>query len=83
MSEEESSEMLKLLQDMKKQVADLQGNMDNFQSAGTSGSFEKISVEENDDLAGTATLVELSEETTAFLEAAFSTKLSNAYRKSG
>ena len=81
MSGEESSEMLKLLQDMKKQVADLQGKMDNFQHAGTSASFEEISVKENDDLAGTATLVELFEETTAFLEAAFSTKLSNADRK--
>ena len=53
--------------------------MDDFQRAGTSASFEEISVEESDDLAGT--LVELSEETTAFLEAVFSTKLSNADRK--
>ena len=78
MSGEEPSERLKILLEVKKQMAELEGKVDSMQRAGTSSSFD-ADPEETEDLAGK--LVELSEETSVFLEAAFSTTLSNADRR--
>ena len=78
MSGEEPSETLKILLEVKKQMAELEGKVDNMQRAGTSSSFD-ADPEETEDSAGM--LVELSEETSAFLKAAFSTTLSNADRR--
>ena len=75
MSGEEPSETLKILLEVKKQMAELEGKVDSIQCARTSSSFD-VDPEETEDSAGK--LVELSEETSAFLEAAFSTTLSNA-----
>ena len=75
MSGEEPSEMLKILLEVKKQMAELEGKVDSMQRAGTSSYFD-VDPEETEDSAGK--LVELSEETSAFLEAVFSTTLSNA-----
>ena len=55
-------------------MAELEGKVDSMQRAGTSSSFD-VDPEENKDSAGK--LVELSEETSTFLEVAFSTTLSN------
>ena len=78
MSGEEHSETLRILLEVKKQMAKLEGKVDSMQHAGTSSSFD-VNPEENEDSAGK--LVELSEETSAFLEVAFSTTLSNADRR--
>ena len=78
MSGEEPSETLKILLEVKKQMAELEGKVDSMQRTGTSSSFD-ADPEETEDSAGK--LVELSEETSAFLEAAFSTTLSNAERR--
>ena len=82
MSWEEPSETLRILLEVKKQMAELEGKVDsisdNMQRAGMSSSFD-ADPEENEDSAGK--LVELSEETSAFLEAAFSTILSNVDRR--
>ena len=75
---EEPSETLKILLEVKKQMAELEGKVDSMQCARTSSSFD-ADLEEAEDLAGK--LVELSEETSAFLEAAFSMTLSNADRR--
>ena len=78
MSGEEPSETLRILLEVKKQMAELEGKVDSMQRPGTSSSFD-ADPEENEDSAGK--LVELSEETSALLEAAFSTTLSNADRR--
>ena len=78
MSGEEPSEMLRILLEVKKQMAELEGKVDSMQCPGTSSSFD-ADPEENEDSA--RKLVELSEETSALLEAAFSTTLSNADRR--
>ena len=68
----------KHLEEMKKQMIELQGQVERMQRAGTSNSFEEPGEE---DLT-TGELVELSEQTRrSFLEAAFSATLSNADRK--
>lgn len=72
--------MLKLLEEMKKQMSDLQSHMKIMQCVGTFASFDEPG-EEEDLLIGE--LVELSEQTHSFLEAAFSTTLTNTDRKSG
>ena len=59
---------------MKKQMSELQGQVERMQRAGTSTSFEEPSEK---DLT-TGELVEPSEQTHSFLEAAFSATLSNA-----
>ena len=59
-------------------MAELEGKVDSMQRIGTSTSFD-ADPEENEDSAWK--LVELSEETSAFLEAAFSMTLSNADRR--
>ena len=72
MSGEEPSEMLRILLEVKKQMAELEGKVDSMQRPGTSSSFD-ADPEENEDSAGK--LVELSEDTSALLEVAFSTTL--------
>ena len=69
----------KLLEEMKKHMSELQGQVEFMQHAGTSTSFEEPGEE---DLT-TGELVALSEQTRSFLEAAFSATLSNADRKKG
>ena len=78
MSGVELSETLRILLEVKKQMAKLEGKVDSMQHTGTSSSFD-ADPEENEDSAGK--LVELLEETSAFLEAAFSTTFSNADRR--
>ena len=67
----------KLLEEMKKQMSELQGQVERMQRAGTFISFEEPGEED----FTTGELVELSEQTRSFLEAAFSATLSNADRK--
>ena len=76
MSGDEST--IKLLEEMKKQMSDLQGQVERMQCMGTSASFEDPGEEED---LPTGELVELLEQTRTFLEAAFSATLSNADRK--
>ena len=68
MSGEEPSKRLKILLEVKKQMAELEGKVDSMQRAGTSSSFD-ADPEETEDSAGK--LVELSEETSAFLRGGF------------
>ena len=77
MSGEEPSETQKILLEIKKQMAELEEKVDSMQCAGTSSSFD-ADLKETEDSAGK--LVELSEETSTFVEVAFSTTLSNADR---
>ena len=72
MSREESSETLRILLEVKKQMARLKGRVDSMQRADSFVAHPK----ENKDLAGK--LEKLSEETSAFLEVAFSMIFSNA-----
>ena len=78
MSGEEPSETLRILLEVKKQMAELKGKIDSMERTGTSNSFD-ADPKENEDLAGK--LMKLSEETSAFLETAFSTALSNVDRR--
>ena len=58
----------KLLEEMKKQMSELQGQVERMQRAGTFISFEEPGEED----FTTGESVELSEQTCSFLEAAFS-----------
>ena len=64
MSGKEPSETLKILLEVKKQMAELEGKVESMQRAGTSSSFD-ADPKETKDSAGK--LVELSEENSAFL----------------
>ena len=75
---EEPSETLRILLEVKKQMAELEGKVDSMQHAGMSSVFN-VDPEENEDSAGK--LVELSKETSTFLEVAFSMTLGNAGRR--
>ena len=58
----------KLWEKMKKQMSDLKGQVKHMQYAGTSASFNEPCKEKD---LSTRELVELSEQTRSFLEAAF------------
>ena len=64
MSGKEPSKTLKILLEVKKQMAELEGKVDSMQRAGPSSSFD-ADPKETEDSAGN--LVDLSEETSAFL----------------
>ena len=82
MGDEGEKTTLELLKEMKQQMASLQSKVNEMQQQQkqhlTAGDHEEI---EDEDSLGD--LVELSETTKAFLEAAFSGPVANADRKSG
>ena len=70
-----------LLKEMKDQMVVLTAKVEELQHNQTGEPSLMVQEEEEDNAMGPGNLVALTESTKAFLEAAFSTTLANAYRK--
>ena len=78
MGDEEEKTMVELLKKMQRQMVSLQSKVDEMQQKQHPTAVDHEAIEDED---GSGNLVELSETTKSFLEAAFSTTVANIDRK--